>query len=165
MGLNSIYESVRSQLLHRENKPSLEEAIAVIRQAESRIRVTPESQVQNSAALLTKKPETQAAPAGSWTMRPPTPNSATSSEGEDSRDALFCSYCKKRRHTKENCWKLAWKNQKAGKKAYASTSQTQNPGVAVVSPELKKCRRSLALLQSSSEVTLLPMNGLPILGQ
>ena len=61
MGLNSIYQSVRSRLLHRENKPSLEEAIGVIRQAESRIRVTPKSQVQNFAALLTKKPETRAA--------------------------------------------------------------------------------------------------------
>ena len=67
MGLNPIYEAVGNQLLHREKLPSLEEAIGAIRQAESRIRVTPESQASNSAALFVKKLETRAAPPPSWT--------------------------------------------------------------------------------------------------
>ena len=96
-GLNSVYESVRSQLLlHREKLPSLEEAIGAIRKDESRFRVTPESQVQISAALLTKKPEARAAPTGNWTPRSSQPSLTPGAEGEDSRDALFCAYYKKR---------------------------------------------------------------------
>ena len=46
MGLNPIYEFVRSQLLHREKIPSLKDVIGIVRQVESRFRVTPESEVQ-----------------------------------------------------------------------------------------------------------------------
>ena len=62
MGLNPIYESVKSQLLRREKMPSLEDAIGAVKQAESCFKFTPESQVQNSAALLTKKPKTRVVP-------------------------------------------------------------------------------------------------------
>ncbi|XP_078427746.1 uncharacterized protein LOC144700188 [Wolffia australiana] len=144
MGLNPTYESVRSQLLHREKLPSLEEAIGAIRQAESRLRVAPDPQTQNSAAFLSRKPEAKAAPNTSWPTRPPPPNSTASPEGEDSRDALFCAYCKRRRHTKENCWKLAWKNQNAGKKAYVSTSQPQNSGAAGTSQAVEEVQEKLS---------------------
>ena len=43
MGLNLVYESVRSQLLHREKLLNLEEAIGAMRKDESWFRVTPES--------------------------------------------------------------------------------------------------------------------------
>ncbi|XP_078437652.1 uncharacterized protein LOC144708275 [Wolffia australiana] len=144
MGLNPTYESVRSQLLHREKLPSLEEAIGAIRQAESRLRVAFDPQTQNSAAFLSRKPEAKAAPNTSWPTRPPPPNLAASPEGEDSRDALFYAYCKRRRHTKENCWKLAWKNQNAGKKAYVSTSQPQNSGAAGTSQAVEEVQEKLS---------------------
>ena len=57
---------------------------------------------------------------------------------------LFCANCKKRRHTKENCWKLAWKNQNAGKKAYVSTSQPPNPGAAVTSLGVEEVQERLS---------------------
>ena len=153
MGLNSVYELVRSQLLHREKLPGLEEAIGAIRKEESRFRVTPEPQVHNSAALLTKKLETRAASSGNWTIRPPQQSPTPGAEGEDSRDALFCNYCKKRRHTKENCWKLAWKNQNTGKKAYVSTSQPQSSGGPGPSPNVEEVQEkisSTALIQSGN---------------
>ena len=27
-------------------------------------------------------------------------------QGKDSKDSLWCTYCKKLRHTREKCWKL-----------------------------------------------------------
>ena len=86
MGLNDIYENVRSQLLHREKLPSLEEAIGAIRQAESRLCVSSEPQGHNSAALLTKKPEIRATSTGNWTSRPSLPS--TGVEGDDNKDLL-----------------------------------------------------------------------------
>ena len=102
-GLNDVYENVWSQLLHWEKLPSLEEAIGAIKQAKSRLRVTTEPQRHNSAALLTKRPENRVLPGGSGTPRSPQSNSVPAIEGDDNRDSLFCTYCKKRRHTKENC--------------------------------------------------------------
>ena len=98
MGLNFV----RSQLLDREKLPSLEEAIGALKKDESRFRVTLESQVQHSFALLTEKLEAQAAPTGNWTPRSSQPTPILGAEEEDSRDALFYAYCKKRQHTKEN---------------------------------------------------------------
>ena len=122
--------------------PSLEEAIGAVRQAESRLRITSEPPAQNSAALLTRKPETRTVQSGTWTQRQSSQNPTLGTEGEDSRDALVCAYCKKRRHTKENCWKLAWKSQNAGKKAYVSITQPQTSSASVTSPESKKCKRN-----------------------
>ena len=157
MGLNEAYESVRSQLLHREKLPSLEEAIGAVRQVESRFRVSPEPQVQNSAALLTRKPEARLAPSRNWQSRPPQPNATPGTEGEDGHDALFCAYCKKRRHTKENCWKLAWKNQNSGKKAYVSMSQSQPTRPTVESPGIEEVQDRLsttALVKSGNSPSL-----------
>ena len=95
MGLNSVYKPVRSQLLHREKLSSLEEAIGAIRKDESRFRVIPKSQVQNSVALLTKKPEARTALTGNWTPRSSQPSSTPGAKGEDNQDALFCAHCKK----------------------------------------------------------------------
>ena len=150
MGLNSVYEPVRSQLLHREKLPGLEEAIGAIRKEESRFRVTPDPQVHNSAALLTKKPEARVTSSENWTPRPPQQSPTPGAEGEDSRDALFCTYCKKRRHTKENCWKLAWKNQNIGKKAYVSTSSSGGPRPSPNVDEVKEKLSSTALVQSGN---------------
>ena len=157
MGLNEAYESVRSQLLHREKLPSLEEAIGAVRQAESRFRVAPEPQVQNSAALLTRKPEARSTPSGNWQSRPPQPNATPGTKGEDGRDALFCAYCKKCRHTKENCWKLAWKNQNSGKKAYVSMSQSQPTRPTVESPGIEEVQDRLsttALVKSGNSPSI-----------
>ena len=125
MGLNDIYENVRSQLLHREKLRSLEEAIGAILQAESRHRVSVEPQGHYSATLLTKKPDARSLPSRNWTLRQAHPSNTQGAEGEDARDQLFCTYCMKRRHMKENCWKLAWKNQNGGKRAFVTTSQPQ----------------------------------------
>ncbi|XP_078435144.1 uncharacterized protein LOC144706347 [Wolffia australiana] len=146
MGLNQVFEAVRSQLLHREKLPTLEEAISATLQAESRFGVTPDSQGQNSSALLTKKPEGRGGPPGGWTTRPAPPNPAVGGDGEDNRDSLFCNYCKKRRHTKENCWKLAWKNQQSssGKKALVAASEPSSSTAAVTNVQVEEIQERLS---------------------
>ena len=148
-GLNDVYENVRSQLLHREKLPSLEEAIGAIRQAESRLRVT------------TKRPENRVLPGGSGTPRSPQSNSVPATEGDVNRDSLFCTYCKKRRHTKENCWKLAWKNQNLSKKAYATSTQAQSSQIAVTSPQVEEVQERLSstALVKSGNSSILALNG------
>ena len=143
-GLNDVYENVRSQLLHWEKLPSLEEAIGAIKQPESRLRVTTEPQRQNSAALLTKRPENRVLPGGSRTPRSPQSNSVPAIEGDDNRDSLFSTYCKKHRHTNENYWKLAWKNQNLSKKAYATSTQAQSSQIAVTSPQVEEVQERLS---------------------
>ena len=144
MGLNDIYENVRSQLLHREKLPSLEEAIGAIRQPKSCLRVSSEPQGHNSDALLTKKPEIRATSTGNWTSRPSPPSSIQGVEGDDYKDLLFCTYCKKHHHTKENFLKLAWKNQNTGKKAYATSCQPRSTQVAVTSPAIEQVQQKLS---------------------
>ena len=93
---------------------------------------------------------------GSGTLRQPPSNSISGYEGEDNRDALFCAYCKKRRHTKENSWKLAWKNQNAGKKAFVSMLQPQDPRAGVTSPRVEEVQENLsstALVNSGNSFT------------
>ena len=97
MGLNDVYENLRSQLLYQEKRPTLEEAISAVRQEESRLRVSSETHGQNSDALLIKKPEVRASSAGNWTPRPSQPSQTLPAEGDDTRDLLVCNYCKKRR--------------------------------------------------------------------
>ena len=63
---------------------------------------------------------------------------------------MFCAYCKKRRHAKDNCWKLAWKNQNAGKKAYATSSSSQNPVASSEVEEVQKKLSSIALVKSGT---------------
>ena len=99
---------------------------------------------------MTKKLEAREASSWNWTTRPLQRSPTPEVEGEDSRDALFCTYCKKRRHKKENCWKLAWKNQNTGKKAYVSTSQPQSsegPGPSPSVEEVQEKISSTALVQ------------------
>ncbi|XP_078428525.1 uncharacterized protein LOC144700847 [Wolffia australiana] len=121
MGLNSEYENLRSQLLHRERFPTLAEAISALQGAERRKKLNSkdgEASTPVSVAHLTKKGE----------PRPNMHNAATSStqhqkttpqEGNSSE--LTCGYCRKPGHLKRDCRKLAWKEEQIRK-------GTWNPG-------------------------------------
>ena len=51
-------------------------------------------------------------------------NSQESEGSQQMQKDLFCVYCKKRNHTKENCRKLAWK-EKNKKKAFNTMSSRE----------------------------------------
>ena len=120
MGLHPIYESSRSQVLHCEKIPELEEAMGIVRKEESRLKLVLESLSNSFATFITKKAELKPAAADSWSNhKGPNQGQSQSSplvqgsslsgsaQGEENKDALFCTYCKKTHHTKANFWKLA----------------------------------------------------------
>ena len=135
MGLNPTYESPQSQVLYHEKILQLEEAIGITRNEESRLKLVSEPFSNSSTAFITKKAELKPVTTDSWSnyegpsqpqsqSNPLIQGSSSSSpaQGEKNKDALFCTYCKKRHHTKANFWKLAWKNQNSGKSVYVVAS-------------------------------------------
>ena len=117
MGLNSEYEGVRSQILHREVLPDLDQAIDMVIKDEKRFKVsTVGSPVGNLVAFNSKRETAALGKESSGKY------SSQESEGNQQMpNHLFFVYCKKRNHTKENYRKLLWK-EKNKKKAYNTTS-------------------------------------------
>lgn len=92
-GLNSKFDQVRIQILGKEEIPSLEETISLIRAEESRRGIMLEPQAVEGSALVTCNASTQERGKVD----------ASRSTWRDNRHSLWCTYCKKPRHTKERC--------------------------------------------------------------
>ena len=123
MGLNSDYESLRAQLIHREKFPTLEEAVSEATSADCRKQIKiadPSTSV--SVVHIAKKEEVKEKISPKF----------TSKDASNSRsDQVICAYCTKPGHHIRECGKLAWKedlkkkglwNPGAKKKAYVATS-------------------------------------------
>ncbi|KAI4348678.1 hypothetical protein L6164_009374 [Bauhinia variegata] len=91
-GLNEEFDHVRIQILGRESLPNLNETFYTIRGEESRWAVMLENASHNNSALIAAKKENQGA--------------RTDYHKTSNRDNLWCTHCKKPRHTRENCFKL-----------------------------------------------------------
>ncbi|XP_078428048.1 acyl-CoA N-acyltransferases (NAT) superfamily protein isoform X2 [Wolffia australiana] len=136
MGLNSEYETLRSQLLHRERFPTLVEAISELQGAEIRKKLGRkggETSKPTVAAHLAKKESQPGAP-----PQPVAPSSqqAKAPPKEGNTSELICGYCRKPGHIKRDCRRLAWKEEqiKKGtwnpgqqKKAYVASEGDQPP--------------------------------------
>lgn len=94
-GLNPEFDHVRIQILGKEFTPSLEEVISLIQAEESRRSVMLELKNMDGSALATK-PNQEGQEKGNLPKY----------LGRENNDNLWCTYCKKPRHTKERCWKL-----------------------------------------------------------
>jgi len=122
-GLNAEFDSVRVQILGKEDLPSLNETMAIIRTEEGRRSVMLETQINEGSALVAKRTsskesevsqsESTIKPTGSY--KPPF-----------NRDNLYCTYCKKYRHTRERCWRLNGRppnrNNSDGKQAHLASN-------------------------------------------
>ena len=117
MGLNSEFERLRSQILHREALPDLDQAIGMVIKDEKRFKVSSTGNSSGISMGFSSKRET--APPGKESSGEH--NSQESEGSQQMQKDLFCVYCKKRNHTKENCRKLAWK-EKNKKKAFNTMS-------------------------------------------
>ncbi|KAK0582355.1 hypothetical protein LWI29_024584 [Acer saccharum] len=101
-GLNIEFDAVRVQVVGKEDLPSLNEAIGIIRGEESRRGVMLESKTVERSAMIMKEAKRGGSSnnnnsyAGGW--------SETAKFG--SRDPVVCTYCKKPYHTRDRCWKL-----------------------------------------------------------
>lgn len=130
VGLNVEYDQVRVQILGKE-LPSLNETISIVRAEESRrgVMLEPAPAIEGSAMASTKTAEHKK-PAQQ-------PHSATSKT--ESADTLWCTYCKKSRHTRERCWKLHGKPTTASKDWGSKGGQPRNNGqVNVASTQIAK---------------------------
>lgn len=108
-GLNPEFDLVRIQVLGRPELPSLSETISIVRAEESHRGVMLESIPSDSSALYVGK---SSKPGGSQLdMSKPT-----------NKDELWCTFCKKPRHTRETCWKL---NDKPPSKEWGNKEKLQ----------------------------------------
>ena len=56
----------------------------------------------------------------------------------DNKDSLWCTYCKKARHTREKCWKLHGKPSTSSKKWGYKGRQPRNSGQAYVTSATRR---------------------------
>lgn len=92
VGLNAEFDQVRIQILGKEDVPSLNEVIALIRAEESRRGIMLEPVTTDGSAMVAQDNTNR--------------NQTKDTTQNDPRDNLWCTYCKKPRHTKARCWKL-----------------------------------------------------------
>ena len=95
VGLNPEFDQVRVQILGREETPSLEETISLIRAEESRRGIMLKPQTLEALALVTKNEQTQTQERRKTDL--------LRVSGRHDKDNLWCTYCKKPRQTKERC--------------------------------------------------------------
>ncbi|XP_009798195.1 uncharacterized protein LOC107817595 [Nicotiana tabacum] len=107
-GLNVELDRVRVQVLGKEELPSLNEAVSIVRAEEGRRSVMLDTQAGEGSALVAKgagQKENGMLQSSDNSTKP------TNASKPINRDSLYCTYCKKHRHTRERCWKLNGKPQ------------------------------------------------------
>ncbi|KAA8538881.1 hypothetical protein F0562_025573 [Nyssa sinensis] len=101
-GLNIDFDQVRVQVLGKESLPSLEGVFSIVRAEESRRGVMLDNPVNEGSAMNSTK-------LGHHTE-------INRDERQPNREGVWCTYCKKARHTKDTCWKLHGKPPNVGGK-------------------------------------------------
>ncbi|KAK2433017.1 putative mitochondrial protein [Trifolium repens] len=110
VGLNSEFDQVRIQILGKQEVPSFNEVIAIVRSEESRRSLMLDTPIiENSAMMadLNKGEET--------TMSVDRRKGESTNIERKGDDGTLCTYCHKPRHNRENCWKLHGKPQNRDK--------------------------------------------------
>ena len=95
LGLNDELDQANSRILDTKPLPLVQEVYATIRREEARLAVMMR---RNKGPKESSALQVEAA-----TLK--TDSSAFIRRKED-KDKLWCEVCKKRRHTKETCWKI-----------------------------------------------------------
>ncbi|XP_043817009.1 uncharacterized protein LOC110625052 isoform X9 [Manihot esculenta] len=125
-GLNIKFDALRAQVLGKEELPSLDEVIAIFLAEEGRRGVTIETQRVESSALVSRNTTTKNY---SFEQHVGESNGQAELSKLFNKDSLWCTWCKKPRHTKEKCWILHGKpqamNKTHSKKGGQSNGQRQ----------------------------------------
>ena len=95
-GLRPEFEIIRSQLFNREVEPTFDEVVSKVKGEESHLK-TLQNHIESSA-FLTKGPKNS----GQHFAPYPRKND----HEKVNRDDSFCTFCRRRGHSKEKCWKL-----------------------------------------------------------
>lgn len=117
VGLNPEFDQVRIQILGKQKVPCFNEVVAIIRSEESRRTLMLDPQTAEGSAMvaggakhgLVDNEKRPIAETGRGIQFRP-----------QNRDELWCTYCRKARHTWEKCWKLHGKppSREWGQKGY-----------------------------------------------
>ncbi|KAA8531213.1 hypothetical protein F0562_005873 [Nyssa sinensis] len=123
-GLNDEFDEVRGRILGRQPLPPLGEVFSEIRREDCRrsvmMKKKEDETVEKSALVATNNPaphaagNTDLATANISVQRP-----YSNQRRLEDKPRVWCDYCNKPRHTRENCWKLHgkpanWKSNKSG---------------------------------------------------
>ncbi|XP_022768068.1 UDP-sugar pyrophosphorylase-like isoform X4 [Durio zibethinus] len=124
-GLNVEFDQVRVQILGKQDLPSLNEVISMVRAEESRRGVMLDSVHVEGSAMVSNGGKNQ-----SLEQLPVSENGKGDSAKTSNRDNLWCTYCKKPRHTRDRCWKLHGKPSTSSKEWGYKGGQPRNQGQA-----------------------------------
>ena len=101
--LTPEYDQVRIQILGKKKLPSLNEVFSMIRSEEHRrIAMLDESKIEGSAMISTKLVDTRNMPQN----LPNQSKNSSYSRHQKKNQNLWCTYCKKPKHTKDTCFQL-----------------------------------------------------------
>ena len=166
-GLNPEFDQVRIQILGKEDTPSLEETISLIRAEESRRSVMLEPRIMDGSALAAKTDHQEK---GKIDLPK---YSGRENQFKENKDNLWCTYCNKPRHTREKCWKLngksssrEWGNHGGQQRPQAHLAEQPKPEENSAtggfnSEEIEKLKNLLGSLEKSSGACSLTLSGKP----
>ena len=98
--LNLKFDQVGIQILGKQEVSCFNEVVALIRGEESQKNVMLEPQTLDGSALIEKTEYPKK-------LKNDLPKHlGRDNQWKENKDNLWCTYCKKPRHTKEKCWKL-----------------------------------------------------------
>ncbi|KAK8369238.1 hypothetical protein V6Z12_A01G098600 [Gossypium hirsutum] len=119
------FDAVRVQILGKEELPSLNETIAIVRAEEGKREVMVENNQVDSSALVTNAVNERRFGLEQLFSEDNRQIERTKSFNKDS---AWCTYCKKARHTKDRCWKLHGKPQTTNKNFSEKGGQSKGQG-------------------------------------
>lgn len=128
-GLKIEFDQVQVQVLGKDNLPSLNETIALIRAEEGRRGVMIEPQVVDGSAMVSKNVNpSMVSKIAKMKITGLEQHVANNNGLADwsktaNNETLWCAYCKKPRHTREKCWKLHGKPQSLNRSWTAKSGQ------------------------------------------
>lgn len=137
----------------------MNETISIIRTKEGRRSVMLETQVGDGSALVTKTTKFKES-------RPMRPTESTSKKADpfqpSNKDSLLCNYCKRHRHTRNQCWKLNGKppknNRSSNNRGQAHMASTMSNeeipqcSISKFKEEIVKLKTLLGSLEKASSI-------------
>ncbi|RVX08315.1 Retrovirus-related Pol polyprotein from transposon RE1 [Vitis vinifera] len=169
VGLNPEFDQVRIQILGKQEVPCFNEVAALIRGKESRRSVMFEPQTLDGSTLVAK---TEYSKQGNNNLPK---HLGRDNQWKENKDNLWCTFCKKPRHTKEKCWKLngkppscEWGNRGGQQRPQAhmseqpKTEENSTTG-GFNSEEMEKLRSLLGSLDKPTGTSSLALSGTPSL--
>ena len=124
--------SVKGQIFNRPTKVLLEDAITLAIHKESRLKLQKKfpqvPDVSSNSPLVGQSQENKA--------QSYLPHKRTwKSQAPDPKDSLWCTHCKKRRHTKETCWDIHGRPKNLGK-IFVTSEEADQESTLALAPDL-----------------------------